>query len=516
MEDHPARPRIAEVLVTQAGERRRGSGYLVAPGWVLTAGHVVAGASEVAVWLGVAPVLERDAGVGVDPRRILLANDMDKDADLALLPVSRSHTEPMEPVLLGRLDRTRNDPVPVAAAGCPRFKLRPAPGRPEVELRELHVAIGTIVAPSDAKTGTLELAVQVVPAEDPQPEKHSPWEGMSGAAVWVSGRLVGVIGQHHPRQGPGVLTVRPLTGLFEAGPAEELAAWRGALPQLGARAEDLSLARLPSARQLVERRAQRAAADLVPPVLVARGEELADLTAFVGSQERWRWIQGGAFVGKTALLAWFALHPPEGVDVAACFLRRTTGQAHAEYALDVLTDQLAQLAQRPDYRPASYLRGRVDDFTDLLTDAAQACHQRGRRLLVLVDGLDEDQTVEPGLRVASWLPNVENLPDNTWLLVASRAGVLVPVPDSHPLVAHRHSLSASVAASELQKLAKDELDDARRAGGLVYDVLGLLAVAAGGLTISDLTELIQRHGERTVSSVEVTDMLTGSLQSLVE
>lgn len=52
-----------------------------------------------------------------------------------------------------------------------------------MELRELHLATGTIAAVSHAKTGTLEHAVHLVPDEHPEPEKHSPWEGMSGAAV---------------------------------------------------------------------------------------------------------------------------------------------------------------------------------------------------------------------------------------------------------------------------------------------------------------------------------------------
>ena len=502
--DHPARPRVAEVLVTQAGEPRRGSGYLVASGWVLTAGHVVADAEAVAVWLAAPSTLEPSMGAGVDLQRILMA----MDADLALVPVSSGSAGVVEPVLLGRLDRAAVNPVRVAAAGFPRFKLRPAPGRPGVELRELHVAMGTIVAGSDAKTETLELAVEYPPPEDPQPEDHSPWAGMSGAAVWASGRLVGLVGQHHPRQGPGMLTVRPLSGLFEAVTAGALAAWHGALPQLAARAEDLSLATPPSARELTARRAQRSAAKWAPRVLVARDEDLARLAAFVGSQQRWRWIQGAPFAGKTALLAWFALHPPEGVDVAACFLRRTTGQAHADYALGVLTRQLAQLAERPDYRPTTDL---VDDFTDLLEDAAGACQQRGRRLLVLVDGLDEDQTVESGLRVARWLPDGETLPDNAWLLVASRAGVPIPLPDRHPLTAHIHELSVSVAATKIQVLAEAELTEAREAGGLVYDVLGMLAAAFGGLSVSDLTELIQRHGQPTVSSVQISDMLDGSL-----
>lgn len=115
--------------------------------------------------------------------------------------------------------------------------------------------------------------------------------------------------------------------------AEELAAWREALPQLGATADDLSRATFPSSRELAERRAQRRAEELLPQVLVAREQDLADLAAFAGSQQRWRWIQGAAFAGKTALLAWFALHPPAEVDAVACFLRRTESRADASYAL---------------------------------------------------------------------------------------------------------------------------------------------------------------------------------------
>ena len=47
---HPIPARVAEVLVERAGEPlERGSGYLVAPGRVLTAGHVVAGAEAIKV-----------------------------------------------------------------------------------------------------------------------------------------------------------------------------------------------------------------------------------------------------------------------------------------------------------------------------------------------------------------------------------------------------------------------------------------------------------------------------------
>jgi S1-C subfamily serine protease len=51
--DHPARARVAEIMVSRVGkEDTRGSGYLVSPGWVLTAHHVVKDAASVGVWLG--------------------------------------------------------------------------------------------------------------------------------------------------------------------------------------------------------------------------------------------------------------------------------------------------------------------------------------------------------------------------------------------------------------------------------------------------------------------------------
>ena len=330
--DHPAQARVAEIMVARIGrtgeERTQGSGYLVSPGWVLTACHVVADAASVGVWLGAPPELVSQAGVAVDVGRVLTV----PAADLALLPLGRPAPDPLgEPALFGRLDRDPGPPVPVAAAGCPRFKLRPAPARPGVLLRELDYAIGSIAALSDAKTGRFAFVVDVAPGLDPEPDKHSPWEGMSGAAVWASGRLIGVIGQHHPQEGLATLTVCPVEQLFGCAPEDQLEAWHAALPQLPATAGNLWLATPPTVRKIVEARARQAAEAFSPRVLIGRGAELAALEEFTASDMRWRWIQGDAFAGKTALLAWFALHPPERVDVAACFLRRASGDDTAEY-----------------------------------------------------------------------------------------------------------------------------------------------------------------------------------------
>ena len=490
--DHPARPRVAEIIVSRAGqEPTRGSGYLVCPGWVLTAHHVIRDAASVGVWLGAPAELVPAAGTGVDVGRVLTL----PAADLALLPMGGPPDDQVgEPALLGRLDRDPGAPVPAAAAGCPRFKVRPAPGRPGVLLRELEYAIGSIAALSDAKTGTYEFAVMPVPGEDLEPGKHSPWEGMSGAAVWASGRLIGIVGQHYPRQGLATLTVRPIEQLFSYASEAGLKAWRSALPQLPASAQELWLATPPAARKIEVARARRAAEALAPVVLIGRSAELAALADFAGSDMRWRWIQGSAFAGKTALLAWFALHPPDRVDVVACFLRRTTGDNTADYALDVLTRQLGLLAGWRGYLPSQFLSERANDLVDLLDEAARACAERGRRLLVLVDGLDEYDAASARLDLAAWLPDAGSLPGQAMLLAASRTGADVHLPPAHPLRSHLQQITAAEAATEIRQTARAELDRALNPGGFASRLVCCLAVAGGGLTSSELRAFLKRRG----------------------
>jgi trypsin-like peptidase len=307
---HPVRERVAELLVERASEPlARGSGHLVASGWVLTAAHVVAGAEAVSVWLGAPAELTAEAQLPVAPGAVLLL----PEADLALVPVANQE---VEPVLFGRLDRAAVEPLEAVAVGFPRHKLRPAPGRPGVLLRELRQVHGTVAAGSNAKTGTLEFAVHNPPPDDPR-RRYSPWQGMSGAAVFTTaGRLFGVVGQHHPGEGTGALIIRPMAALLEA-PEETEAAWRRALPQLPAPGWPLDCVSPPTARELVDEQAQMAATALAPEVLVGRDRELADLADFCHGPERWRWIQAEAFAGKTALLATFALHSPPDVDIAA-------------------------------------------------------------------------------------------------------------------------------------------------------------------------------------------------------
>ncbi|MBL7494140.1 trypsin-like peptidase domain-containing protein [Frankia sp. AgB1.9] len=512
MVDHPTRARVAEIMVVRAdpsGEvRTRGSGYLVSPGWVLTACHVVRGAVSIAVWLGAPAALVAEEGEAVEVKRVLTV----PDADLALLPVRGQAGETAaEPALFGRLNRDAGPPVPAAAAGCPRFTLRPAPGRDGVLLRELAYAIGGIAALSDAKTGRFAFVVDAPPAPESGTAGHSPWEGMSGAAVWAGNRLIGVVGQHHPREGLATLTFRPIERLFGPAPEDQLDAWRAALPHLPAHGNDLWLATPPTPRKIDVARARWAVEALAPRVLIGRGAELAALADFTASGARWRWIQGDPFAGKTALLAWFALHPPERVDVVACFLRRASDDENtAGYALDVLSRQLALLADRGGYTPPSYVSERKNDFADLLEEAARACAERGRGLLVLVDGLDEYDAAA-GLDLVAWLPDSRTLPGTASLLVASRAGVSIRFPAAHPLRDQVRRITASEAATGIRLAAQAELGQVLRVpGGFLFPLVSSLAAAGSGLTASELQALLKRRG-RDLDVSEIEALLGSSL-----
>jgi uncharacterized protein YjeT (DUF2065 family) len=508
--EHPARVCLAEIVVTVLdGSTRRGSGYLVESGWVLTAAHVLRDAARVGVWLGAPAGLCTGGGYGVD---LEIAQTI-ADADLALVPVPPAATPPgfVRP-LLGALDRGSTAGVPAVVVGFPWFKLRPALGRPGVDVREVDYSTGRIIGGSNPKTGTLELRVEDAPGVRPDPE-DSPWEGVSGGPVFAHGCLVGVVGQHFPSEGAATLTVRPLhlpddvATHLDLPPDPVCHHWAALLPQLS---ESLPVVTPPTQRALSAQRAQAAATRLLPEtgVLIARDVELRDLAIFATGEKRWRWMRAKAFAGKTALLAHFALHPPEEVDVVACFLRSTTGENTAAGALKVLNEQLVGLLNRPGYQPPTTVAELLSDFQDdLLPAAARAARQQGRRLLLLIDGLDEYAPNE-SLTLGTWLPSARSLPEGVSMLVASRTGVPIPLPESHPLAgpSAQHRLAASEVAFQIRDLALAELDAALRGQGrdeLKYQVAGCMAATGGRISLADLNTWLLRRGNRSeADSVE--------------
>ena len=134
-------------------------------------------------------------------------------------------------------------------------------------------------------------------------------------------------------------------------------------------------------------------------------------------------------------MSWFVLHPPPGVQVVSFFVTaRYKGQDDRDAFTDAVMEQLADLLGEPI--PA-YLTETTANFT------CCACSPRpprsaaaGRRLVLVVDGLDEDRGVTTGpdaYSIAALLP--ARPPAGLRVIVAGRPDPPIPadVPDDHPL-----------------------------------------------------------------------------------
>lgn len=219
--------RVAEVLVRPRdgrGPGRRGSGYRVGPRWVLTAAHVVRAAGPDAT--GVRFEADR-ADEWTAAARVVLACDR---ADVALLEIAGTvppgvHARVREPPVYGAVPDT-DVVLPCSAMGFPRFKLREDrmrlldDGSPS-QYRDSCHATGTTSVLSNRREGTLELAV-TPPESDAEPDR-SPWEGMSGAAVWHDGVILGLVSAHHRDDGLGRLAAVRVERWYELLTGSELA-----------------------------------------------------------------------------------------------------------------------------------------------------------------------------------------------------------------------------------------------------------------------------------------------------
>src|SRR5262249_51635966 len=190
--------------------------------------------------------------------------------------------------------------------------------------------------------------------------------------------------------------------------------------------------------------------------------------------------------------------PPAGVEVVSFFITsRWAGQADSDAFTTEMIKQLARTAGVPE-PAATTPADRHQAVRYLLEEATERVAGRHRRLLLVVDGLDEDQsTGRPVLpSIASMLP-IRPL-DALRVFVTSRPhpGLPVDVPAEHPLRSCRpRPLSPSPHAAALEQSAKAELKQ-RRASGIArhVDVLGYLTAAGGGLTRADLAYLAGAPG----------------------
>jgi hypothetical protein len=199
---------LAEIHSGSAGGLH-GSGYLLAPGLLLTAGHVVHGLQESRVRLLEANEYGLPAGVGDwQTARVAWVGD---DVDLALLAPAAGGAPFREPVSAAAIARLGGrEPVRVDALGFPRAVLA------ATHSDTLHLE-ATINAWSSVRGEALLLDVRTT-----RPATADGWKGMSGAAVFAGDRLVGVIEAVPARLDDSTLRATPAYSLADADAAMAL------------------------------------------------------------------------------------------------------------------------------------------------------------------------------------------------------------------------------------------------------------------------------------------------------
>ncbi len=235
---------------------------------------------------------------------------------------------------------------------------------------------------------------------------------------------------------------------------------------------------------------------IAPRELHGREDELAELAAFCTGPGRrpYAWWRAPAWAGKSALMSWFVLHPPPGVQVVSFFVTaRYKGQDDRDAFTNAVMEQLADLLG--EAIPA-YLADTTREpyMLRMLTRTTGECHRAGQRLVLVVDGLDEDRGVTTGpdaYSIAALLPT--RPPAGLRVIVAGRPDPPVPadVPDDHPLhdPAIVRMLGASRWAAVVKADMQRELKRLLRGSQAEQDLLGLVTAAGGGLSAADLSEL---------------------------
>lgn len=248
----------------------------------------------------------------------------------------------------------------------------------------------------------------------------------------------------------------------------------------------------------------RQVARIAPPELIGREAELAELASFCkdpATAGRYLWLRAGPWAGKTALMSWFALHPPEDVRVVSFFVTaRLSRQNDSAAFVANLIPQLLALSGATGYPPMS-TSTQESLLLGLLADAAETCANGGTPLVLLVDGLDEDHgvTTDPDAHSIAALLPLEP-PHGMRVIVSGRETPAIPrdVPDHHPLRRPDgvYGLAPSPAAHRARARMEDELVRLVDGSPLEQEIIGLLAACAGGLTTADLAYLTRSPGWR--------------------
>ncbi|WP_457515163.1 hypothetical protein [Streptomyces sp. TE33382] len=284
-------------------------------------------------------------------------------------------------------------------------------------------------------------------------------------------------------------------------------------------------------------RLHRSAPDTSAVEIRGRTDERTAMNAFVRDSRAdapsYLCWHADAPVGKTALLAdYVGRQSSADADIVTFFVSAAHGtDARAEFETEIV-DQIDDFLGRTGSPVPSNARG----WKALFAEAAAKSARHGRKLLLVVDGLDDDVAwsslaAESGTTraggdttnaevsagtgrraahgsIAALLPS--RPPPNMRVIVSLRRCVVLPddvPPVRHPLRQSRH-LRALVPVPGVPLVRQPRPDVA----ALGEPVAGLLAVAGGGLRTADLVDLtglpeerLDRLGQGPAGRALVTD-----------
>lgn len=237
----------------------------------------------------------------------------------------------------------------------------------------------------------------------------------------------------------------------------------------------------------------------VPGGLQDRQADLGVLADFVTdrspSARSYLYVKAEHYAGKTALMSWFVQHEqdrPVDMDVVGYFIAGRIGTNRVAAFLEAMVRQLAVLAGREKVT-ANAGQPTRELFHELCRAAAEASERRGRMLLMVVDGLDEDGDARlGGHSIAGYLP--PSPPANLRIVVTGRSNPPVPddVPAGHPLLepANVHFLPAWSLAEPTREAATRELLGLLSDRPIGTGIVGLITASGGGLSAKDLAQML--------------------------
>ena len=233
----PADRVVAVVASLRTGMAQVGSGYLLGPTTVITARHCIRD-KRTGMPAAALQVIRLSDGAQAPAKFSSAA------LDVAVLAVPEASswqgTAGLCPPPFGQVDATHSGELyDCQAVGFPLWQLEPR--QQHRAAAEVH---GVIRTTEGAESGVLVLrdpllwdvtVPEGVPREDSA--LGSPWGGLSGALVFHDGMALGVIVEHHPRQGRSALTILPIqriAALAEQGDLDAAhVAWALNIPRSG-------------------------------------------------------------------------------------------------------------------------------------------------------------------------------------------------------------------------------------------------------------------------------------------